>query len=133
MKILLDTHVWIFAEEDPSRIGEQTRAILLDQGSKIFISTVSTLEIAQLHYRGRLSFKVPILTWVDKSIENLDLYSIPLDHQTSVSSYDTSIAMHADPADRILVATARQHGLKLLTADKKLLALDVVETIDMAL
>jgi PIN domain nuclease of toxin-antitoxin system len=41
--------------------------------------------------------------------------------------------MHADPADRILVATARQHGLKLLTADKKLLALDVVETIDMAL
>ena len=131
MKVLLDTHVWIFAEEDPTRIGKKAKAILLDQGVKIFVSTISTLEIAQLHYRGRLSFKVPIMTWVKKSIDNLNLETIALDHQVSISAYDSDITIHSDPADRILVATAREYSMKLITADKKILALDWVDTIDM--
>ena len=130
MKVLLDTHSWIWAEEDDASLGAATHKQLLRRETEIFVSTISTLEIAQLLFRGRLSLHVPIAEWVKRSFENLEAESIELSNDIAAAAYSLPGALHGDPADRILIATARLAKLTLVTADARILAYPHVATID---
>ena len=132
MALLLDTHVWIWTQEDPDRLGARTRRRVLDVAEPLHIATISTLEIARLIALGRIMLKGDLGDWVDRSIESLRAGSFELTHTVARGAYALPGTFHPDPADRILVATARHHGLTLVTADARILAYRHARTLDAA-
>jgi len=119
---LLDTHVvvWLgFAE----RLGARALAAIADVQSKggLAISAITSWEIAQLLERGRLQLNTDAHEWVAAVAAHLDAEPIPIDFEIAARSIALPGTLHRDPADRILVATARMHRLTLATRDRALL------------
>ena len=88
------------------------------------------LEIARLIHVGLLELGGSLDQWIDDSIEALQCSSIEMSHRIAAGAYRLPSGFHKDPADRILVATAREHDLTLVTADERILAYDSVATLD---
>jgi PIN domain nuclease of toxin-antitoxin system len=122
VSFLLDTHVWIWTQEQPELLGETTRGLLETTPDEICVSTVSSLEIARLVSGGLLEMEGSIQRWVRTAIDTLDARSLDVDHNVAVEAYALPGRFHKDPADRLLVATARLHKLTLITADEQILA-----------
>jgi PIN domain nuclease of toxin-antitoxin system len=120
--VLLDTHVWIWAVEGSSRLGPSTRRRLSRRvvGSVVAISPASILEIAALHTSGRLRLTMPVERWIDTSIAAGGLSVLDLGREIALSAGLIPNSALADPLDRCLVATSREHALPLVTADRKL-------------
>ena len=121
MRYLLDTHVWIWSQENPERLGTKTRRELADLDAERFISPISTLEIARLVHIGLLRLKHAFAEWKNLSLANLDAETIGLTHEIAWDAYNLPGKFHNDPADRVLVATARIERLTLMTADDLIL------------
>ena len=130
MKLLLDTHVWIWTQEAPERIGTATMAALAEVGNTLFVSTISTLEIARLVDGGQLAIKGSLERWIRRSLELIQARTLEISHDVAIEAYALPQPFHRDPADRLLAATARRHELTLVTADERLLAYSAVATID---
>lgn len=130
MNILLDTHVWIWSMEDKSKIGKKALQLLNNSAHTLYISPISTLEIAQLLIKNRIRFTSSIEHWIDQSITRLKLTTSPITHQVSVEAYRLGESFHGDPADRILVSTAKLMNCPLMTADQTILSFDDVYTIE---
>ena len=130
MRLLLDTHVWLWSEQQPEKLGAKSRKILLDATNELFISSISTLEIAQLLHKERITLKGDLASWIDQSAERLSLQTITLSNDIAVQAYTLPGAFHSDPADRIIVATARQKQFKLMTADERILAYGQVNVVN---
>lgn len=130
MDLLLDTHVWVWAAEQPSELGSKAGAALADRRNALFVSTVSSLELARLAAGGKLAVRGSIGAWIADSVLVLGLQTVPPGHEIAVAAYALAGDFHPDPADRILVATARLHGLTLVTADQRLLNYPHVRTLD---
>ncbi len=122
VSFLLDTHVWIWTQEQPELLGETTRALLEATPDEICVSAVSSLEIARLVSGGLLEMEGSIQRWVRMAIDTLDARSLDVDHSAALEAYALPGRFHKDPADRLLVATARLHKLTLITADEQILA-----------
>ena len=121
MRYLLDTHVWIWSQENPERLGTKTRRELADLDAERFISPISTLEIARLVHIGLLRLKHAFAEWKNLSLANLDAETIGLTHEIAWDAYNLPGKFHNDPADRVMVATARIERLTLVTADDLIL------------
>ena len=130
MSLLLDTHVWIWSQEMPERIGPGATLRISDASEPLYVTTISTLEIARLIHLELLSLKGPLSEWVAESIEALGCISIELSHNMAAAAYDLPGDFHKDPADRILVATARVQDLTLVTADDRILKYAHVRSLD---
>lgn len=130
MAHLLDTHAWIWSQAEPERLGDSAIAILATPEEPLYLSTVSTLELARLEAQGRVELKSSIANWVAASLDLLGCSTVELSHEIAIGAYSLPGDFHRDPADRILVATARHHGLKILTADERILAYHHVESRD---
>lgn len=117
MKVLLDTHVLIWAAGRPDRLSDEARTLLQDPETEPFFSTASLWEIAMKNWLGRADFCVhPHLLYqglVDNGYTELAVTGI---HAVAV---DLLPAIHKDPFDRILVAQARIEGITLLTVDRR--------------
>ena len=122
MRLLLDTHVLVWTQEGVERFGPKTVAELTDSAIERIVSPVSALEIARLVDVGRIELDVGTKQWLDDTITSLRCRTIEVSHGIAVEAYDLPGALHKDPADRLLVATARVHELTLLTADEQILA-----------
>ena len=129
MKLLLDTHVWIWAFECPEKIGPSCRKVLAEESGERLVSPVSTLELARLVERGHIELVCPLAEWIRRSMTALRLRTCDLDHAVAMEAYALPGDLHPDPADRILVASARLAGAKLVTADRRILAYGAVETL----
>lgn len=121
-RLLLDTHVWIWLLED---CQELSPAVVkrLDSAAKsggLFVSAISVWELATLAAKGRLRFPVPLETWVDSALRQPGMRLLPLSPAISLESARL-VDFHGDPADRILVASARLENLVLVTRDRKIL------------
>ena len=118
MKLLLDTHILLWAASDPARIPAKTRKMLLDERNDLFFSPASIWEI--VIKRGmRQDFKVEPSRLRKLLLANgYTEISINSDHALGV---DLLPALHKDPFDRILLAQARSEGMRLLTADTQLI------------
>lgn len=119
--ILLDTHVLLWAASDRERIGAGTHeridaAIKLGEAT---LSVMSLFEIAVLRRKGRIGIARPLLTWLGSIGEGLRIIPVDLDIAVDASSLDNAI--HGDPIDRILMATARMLDCPLVTADRAIL------------
>jgi PIN domain nuclease of toxin-antitoxin system len=107
------------------RLGDSTRKLLNEAArqNRIAVSAITPWEIALLVAKKRLQLDADVLLWLQMALAKPGVSLIPLDPEISVASTRLPFEMHPDPADRILVATARHIGATLVTADRLLLDL----------
>ena len=121
--IVLDTHAWIWWVSNPEMLSETARQVIDDavRRRELFISTISAWEVAMLVEKGRLALALDVRDWIARS-ESLPFVTfVPLSTAIAVESVRLPGFPHADPADRIIVATALSLGARLVTKDEKLL------------
>ena len=119
MKLLLDTHIWIWSKLDPKRLGRRVAEELSKSGNELWLSPVSVWETLVLMQKGRIRVQDPY-AWVDRAAGQLR--EAPLTRE--IVSVGLALPLpHADPADRFLAATAKVLKLTLITADQRLLGL----------
>lgn len=130
MSLLLDTHVWIWSQERPDELGPEATRLLTDPQVTLYVSTVSTLEIARLVAIGAVELTDPLISWVTETLGSLSCKTVEISHAIAAEAYALPPGLHKDPADRILAATARLEHLTLLTADGRILEYPHIETLD---
>ena len=130
MKVLLDTHVWVWSQEQPERMGPRTKRLLLSPAHDTAVCAISTLEIARLVAAGEIALSIPLAVWVAESLADLAAETISVGHDVALEAYALPGEFHRHPADRVLVAAARRNGLTLITADDKILSYPHVRTQD---
>ena len=123
MTLLLDTHVLIwFAEGDeslPESSAERIDGLREEQG--LAASAINFWEVAMLHRRKRVSLSVPIRQWRSVVLEAPGITEAPLTGEIAIESVELPGDIHSDPADRMLIATARLNGWTLATRDDRIL------------
>jgi PIN domain nuclease of toxin-antitoxin system len=119
VKLLLDTHIWLWGLLEPSRIGRRTAAALDDPASELWLSPVSVWETLMLAERGRVALVPDAERWIRATLERLPFREAPLNAEVAMASRALRIPSD-DPADRFLAATARVYDLTLVTADARL-------------
>ena len=122
MKLLLDTHVWIWSQEEPDRLGPQTRRLLVDAEHENNVCTISTLELARLVAAGAISVSMALREWVERALHAVQARTVPVSHEIALEAYALPEPFHKDPADRLLVAASRCQGMTVLTADERILS-----------
>ena len=130
MKLLLDTHVLVWAESLPERLGVETRTRMLDPANTLLVSPVSMLELSRLISLSRIHLRKSLVDWLRDARRNLAFEDAILSHHAAIDSYELPGTFHKDPADRMLVATARELNCPLVTADDLILQYPNVLTID---
>jgi len=130
LSLLLDTHVWIWSQEQPDRLGPEATRLLTDPEVPLYVSTVSTLEIARLVTTGAIELTGTLISWVTATLDSLGCKTVEISHAIAAEAYALPPGFHKDPADRLLAATARLEHLTLLTADERILDYPHVETLD---
>jgi PIN domain nuclease of toxin-antitoxin system len=130
VSLLLDTHVWIWSQERPDRLGPEATRLLTDPQVALYVSTVSTLEIARLVATGAIELTGALTSWVTATLDSLGCKTVEISHAIAAEAYALPPGFHRDPADRLLAATARLEHLTLLTADERILDYPHVETLD---
>jgi PIN domain nuclease of toxin-antitoxin system len=122
--LLLDTHVWVwYVEGDTRRLSRRIEplieaALLRDA---VVLSTISVWEVAQLEAAGRLEFGMEIRTWVGRALGHPGMRLEGLTPAIAIESTRLPGEPHRDPADRILIATARLAGATIVTCDDRIL------------
>jgi PIN domain nuclease of toxin-antitoxin system len=121
--LLLDTHVLVRLTNGDRRLGAQsTEAIRRAyREDRALVSAITPWEIALLVSKDRLALDKDVQVWVDHALALPGVCLAPLSAEIAVASTRLPWEMHPDPADRILVATARNLGATLVTADEALL------------
>ena len=121
--LLLDTHTWIWLEAGSDELSEENRhEIARALGSGLLrIAAISLWELALLAYRGRVTLGQPTGLWIDTALADPGPIIEPLDMRVAVESYQLPGSFHRDPADRLIVATARVTGAILMTRDRRIL------------
>ena len=92
-------------------------------------ASISIWEFAMMVSIGKVEIRIPPDQWLDQAINRTGLEVIDLNPKVAAESYNLPGAFHKDPADRIIVATARINNITLITKDKKILGYPYVETI----
>jgi len=122
-RLLLDTHVLVWLILGEAGLGAKARAALrvAARQDRLLVAAITPWEIAMLVSKKRIELDRDVMDWVRDALATPGLTLVPLEPEIAVASTRLPFAMHADPADRMLVATARQLGATLVTADKALL------------
>ncbi len=121
MKLLLDTHIWLWSLLAPDKLGRRVAAALSSARNELWVSPISVWETLVLAERGRIKLKVDAHRWVEDAFRAAPFVEAPLNRAVAVMSREIRLA-HQDPADRFLAATAAVYDLTLVTADDQLLA-----------
>ena len=124
MKILLDTHVWLWLQTAPERLSEEALDRLSDAGNDLFLSAASGWEIAIKHALGKLPLPEPPISYVPSRLASSGVAALPVEMRHALRVADLP-DHHRDPFDRLLVAQAQLKGLQLMTADPQLSRYDV--------
>jgi len=121
--LLVDTHTLIWMVEEATQLGARTAEALNRAGweNRIAISAITPWEIGLLVSKGRLKLGADVMEWIRAALSKPGVRLAPLEPEIAVASTRLPFEMHADSADRILVATARHLGATLVTADGALL------------
>ena len=115
MKVLLDTHVWLWMLTAPEKLGER-RPMLEDPRTRLLLSAVSSWEIALKHALGRLPLPEPPQRYVPARMRSTGVEALPITHGHTLAA-GALPPVHRDPFDRLLIAQAQHLGIPLVTAD----------------
>lgn len=124
MRVLLDTHVWLWMIAEPHRFSEEAAALLDDPASELLLSAASSHEIAIKHALGKLVLPAPPLRYVPEQIERTGVTPIAIEHSHALAVSHLA-PHHRDPFDRLLVAIAEVEAVPIVTSDRQLSAYDV--------
>lgn len=127
--IVLDTHVWLWWLDRPAKLSDAARSAI-DGAERVGIPTICCWEVAMLSARGRVQLDRDVRAWIAQALAVDRAAPVPLDHRTAADAalLDDADAP-ADPADRIILATARRHGARLVTRDERLRHCDPALTV----
>jgi PIN domain nuclease of toxin-antitoxin system len=120
MRLLLDTHIWLWSMAEPSRITRPVSTELEDPDNEIWLSPVSTWELLVLARKRRIELDTEPVTWIRTALAEVSFKEAALTHEVAVQSVSVDLP-HADPADRFIAATALVYDLTLVTGDDRLL------------
>ncbi len=122
-KLLLDTHVWVWLMEGTPDLkpGMRRRIETSARDGGLLVSAISVWEVAMLEAKGRLTLDQDCGAWVQDALSAPGVSLVPLEPAIAVASTRLPAGFHGDPADRIIVATARAHAYPLVTADAAIL------------
>jgi PIN domain nuclease of toxin-antitoxin system len=123
LALLLDTHVWLWVVAGSDELPvEARRAISRAVGvGMLRIAAISLWEVALLASRGRIALGKSTGLWLDEALADPGPAIEPLTPQIAIESYELPERFHGDPADRMIVATARVTGVTLMTRDRRIL------------
>jgi PIN domain nuclease of toxin-antitoxin system len=119
VKLLLDTHIWLWSTLEPQRLSRRVGKALADPANELWLSPISVGELIVLLRKGRLTLPNDVASWVAKTIQDLQLIEAPLTVEVALAISSINLP-HGDPADHFLAATAKVLGLTLVTADGNL-------------
>jgi PIN domain nuclease of toxin-antitoxin system len=120
MKLLLDTHIWLWSVLEESRLSAKIAKALANPVNEVWISPVSIWEILTLCKKGRLMLEPDAHRWVSETLALVPFKQATFTHEVALATEQIELP-HRDPADRFLAATAMINGLTLVTADQNLL------------
>jgi PIN domain nuclease of toxin-antitoxin system len=126
LKLLLDTHIWLWSLKDVHRLGVRVLNEIRDANNELWLSPISTWEALTLHQKGRLFLDQDLDRWVARS--TAPFHQATLTHEIVDTARRLSLPQR-DPADRFLAATAKVLDLTLVTADSHLLGLGDIATL----
>ena len=121
MKLLLDTHILLWSLLEPARLAVEVSAELQNTSNELWLSPISTWEIIVLAEKGRIVLDAEPGLWLRDVFKTIPFREAPLNHEVAIQSRMIDLA-YEDPADRFLVATAIVYDLKLVTADRRIIA-----------
>ena len=127
---LLDTHIWIWYVNQSERLTAVHRQMLAARkADRLGVSVISCWEVAKLVERGRLELDRPIEEWVSQALAKPEIELIALTPEIAIASTQLPGEFHRDPADQIIVATAREYNIEVFTVDRKVLNYKHVRTV----
>ena len=121
MKLLLDTHIWVWSALEPDRLSRSVSKALADPANEIWISPISIWEILLLSQKKRLTLQPDADGFLADALSRVPLKEATFTHEVALATPQV-ILHHHDPADRFLAASAKVYGLTLVTSDQHLLA-----------
>ena len=120
MKLLPDTHIFLWSLLEPRRLSKRVATELENPVNELWLSPIVVWEVLMLAERGRISLEPDATTWVRRVCQTVPFREAPLNHEVAIQSRAIDW-VHQDPADRFLAATALVNDLTLGTADARLL------------
>lgn len=128
MKLLLDTHIWIWSLNSDRKLGRRVARELASLRNELWLSPVSVWEALLLAESGRVGFRQEPSRFLETVLAEQGYHEAPLTHEVAFESRRLALSTE-DPADRFLAATAKVYDLTLVTADERLLALGEIEVL----
>ncbi len=122
MRILLDTHAWIWNFTSTTSLSDTARSALRESSNELFLSPISPWEVLMLARKRRLTLDREPQAWIAAALAATPATQLPITHEVAVRSQDLPGYTNPDPADRFLVATALVHDLCILTCDETMAA-----------
>ncbi|HET6342887.1 MAG TPA: type II toxin-antitoxin system VapC family toxin [Gemmatimonadota bacterium] len=124
MRVLLDTHVWLWMVAEPKRFSPESVALLQDGSNELLLSAASSFEIAIKYTLGKLPLPAPPQEYVPDQIARTGVAPLAIEHAHALAVAELPLH-HRDPFDRLLIAQAQLEGLTILTIDRRIAAYDV--------
>ena len=121
MKLLLDTHIFLWLIDDDKRLSEQYRQVIQDPNNEKFLSVVSIWKCAIKYQIGKLDFPSSPETYLPEERRKHLIKTLTVDENSIVPLVKLPL-LHKDPFDRLIMAQALQHDLTIMTEDKLILA-----------
>jgi len=128
MKLLLDTHIWLWSLLDPQRLSRRVVRELDNKQNELWLSPISVWEVLILHQKRRIVLRGDVEEWIAHALRVAPLTEAPVSHAVALETRAIHLP-HNDPADRFLAATAKVFGLTLVTADEHLLKAKGISTL----
>ncbi len=120
MRLLLDTHIWLWGHQEPARLAKRVAHALEDKANELWLSPLSLWETLFLTAKERITLEPTAQKWVDLALSKVPMKEAPLTFEVVLATQHIELP-HRDPVDQLLAATARAFDLTLVTADQSLL------------
>lgn len=120
MRLLLDTHIWLWSLGESSRLTPRVARALGAKDTELWLSPISLWELGTLVEKGRVELPARLDAWIDDALRAAPMREAPVTRQV-VRALHSIATPHRDPADRFLAATAAALDLQLVTSDEQLL------------
>lgn len=122
MRLLLDTHIWIWNVAAPDKLSKSVAKTIEDEGNELWLSPISIWELSLLVRKERIELDEDVDVWVSRALAQTTFREAPLTYEVALEVSKIRFS-HRDPADHFIAASAKVFDLTLVTADPRLLAL----------
>ena len=128
--ILLDTHAWWWSLTEPENLSKTAiKTIRQTKSDQRMIASISIWEFAMMAAKKRIRLKISVAKWLSRALKETGLGVIEISPEIAIDACTLPGNFHKDPADRLIVATARVNNLRLVTKDEKMLAYPHVDAV----